>query len=984
MSAKTASFCPEDLLVVETSELTVIDACLSLSQPSKPAPVRRSEGVSDVEDIDMSDNSIDATLIETFETDELNEEDSIASFTEKLFSWQPPASKATCVEKLMAYVHHCHERKVVIDERHLRELLAHAGWECKVLPLAADKWWRHELIYTAPWFDSCEANETEPVAGLDFFFELEDIHRYLCLHSNLRASKPIVLSKDLRSESYSLDLRIHEIAQSADHSQYNLELMLNDSGWRKQTLRAGRGLNREVYVPPWGVDNFDESMLLSMTAGEDFFENWNDVIGYLKDYGNVRRECDVSTSSIIPVSCRRRSSPRVTAAGVDSPGGRLQHIIVNASKLNRPDVDMWKLLKSIGWRHESVSDRLFNHTSIYIPPWALELFLSQGKKDPFSMELRRDYFTNTQDILHYVSKYGNQRSDAPATPEEEPGRFRGRKSVSVKPLIADGSDLVGEKMAAIEIQKELAEEVSAAAPKLKKAVKQKRVRIEGLDSQIQPLAKELLQLHKDGVNVSRERVLRAAALERNYHWICCSFGNVWTSCDSIEKELHLKGRKEGEDYFVSDKAFYKYVDAQLLKLGFDRKNNTQSERFLIQDFISSEAKSSPSSGSDASQIYSLLPPKDGVRTSHLAPRPQDTFDRYATTDSSPLADQKPETLSSAPTEPFSSEDVSAESAIIVSSSRKRSLVSQGVTSVPSSEKKRKIKTPKVPVSVIKNEASTGTVAVESRTLQERVNKALSQFELGAVSPKLIGREDQLRKIIDSISSVMEAKGRRVDSSDGVEKRKGLYLCGVCGVGKTLTVEHAINILMTYEEVIDGRCQVTRFSGPGIGTSFFSSVAEKLNWRGDACNWNEKQAEEVCMKKFLNSKKLPFHVLLIDEIDMVSPASIKKLYEVCASEKSNVFVVGIANDISFAYNLNIPDNKTPDIVLFKRLEGADLDAILFSRAEGLFEKEAIQYCRKLCMGPEGGGDVRFLLDLAANVVRFTAGKECNKNRMGMGL
>jgi hypothetical protein len=226
----------------------------------------------------------------------------------------------------------------------------------------------------------------------------------------------------------------------------------------------------------------------------------------------------------------------------------------------------------------------------------------------------------------------------------------------------------------------------------------------------------------------------------------------------------------------------------------------------------------------------------------------------------------------------------------------------------------------------------------TKTLRECCRAAFQTLSPGADPVEIIGRDVELNTISALITTALE------DTAG-----KGIFLCGMSGVGKTITVEAALDALQKDRNWTD-QFVVTRVTGTGV-SSTFKYLAEHHKWRDNSIGWDESKAKNACMRHFVpssaqtnrsNSKVYPHHILFLDEIDKAPKGATAALYEACTANNSRLIVIGLANDITFPSTLKLKEDDLPRTVIFPALAVPELKQILLSRCYGLMTDKAMEY------------------------------------------
>jgi hypothetical protein len=478
-------------------------------------------------------------------------------------------------------------------------------------------------------------------AGLDFFFDIRDALTYLrqCGHQR-RSRKPIKMIKDLTAKGYSIDKFIHELVlESYNPWEERLEDLLIATGWQAIKIKTMK-FPSLVYVPHWlSQMHIDEESLSSFVDKEDYFRDKRAIVEYLKTHGNMSGE-EFIFEPAMPYS-RRRDKSREEVLYPDTPLSQMQYLLTHGDKLHRADTLLWDLLRrDCQWMHVNVKPKLFRgQASIYLAPWAVELFETCGRNEPAVMVPKRDYFYDTQSVFAFIRKFGNMQTDSPPTPEDDDSRRRVRSmdaavdssssmstASSMEVKLAPTSAVEG-GVTLIEVPQQA--EVRAHRPlktkvdtvlhvpqyKSKKPKLQKReVSLTLLDPQMRQLAIDLFDMHSKGADLRSFKVVYTAARTygmRWFSWMVHAFENkVYTFTTMLRGVRNIPEFIEGRDYWINEDAMMAYIHSQLALLGYVYETNTVDETVTFQrnppeeDEVESDISRTDTPG------YSLRPPLD--------------------------------------------------------------------------------------------------------------------------------------------------------------------------------------------------------------------------------------------------------------------------------------------------------------------------------------------------------------------------------------
>lgn len=106
----------------------------------------------------------------------------------------------------------------------LLQILTANGWKLQQ-PTWTKSWWKHLSVHIAPW-----CLKSNPVVGIDYFFNCDDMLDYLAAYGHVRAGKSkLKLRENYTSEKYTLDMALTHFA-NAGKSEV-VKLLLIEKGW---------------------------------------------------------------------------------------------------------------------------------------------------------------------------------------------------------------------------------------------------------------------------------------------------------------------------------------------------------------------------------------------------------------------------------------------------------------------------------------------------------------------------------------------------------------------------------------------------------------------------------------------------------------------------------------------------------------------------------------------------------------------------------
>ena len=277
-------------------------------------------------------------------------------------------------------------------------------------------------------------------------------------------------------------------------------------------------------------------------------------------------------------------------------------------------------------------------------------------------------------------------------------------------------------------------------------------------------------------------------------------------------------------------------------------------------------------------------------------------------------------------------------------------------------------------------------------------------------PEPVGRDSYIVSIINVLKNSLQAIERgkiekaginqSVDEDledDSVAELRNLYICGSPGLGKTLSIEKALEI-MQKDENVSSTFKLVRLQGTTVQNTdeFYSVLASRLELGIRICKSSKARSE--VLSHFTSPRgfaacqnREPTTILFIDEIDRAPIAAVKEVLEIVgeASRQSveevendwvkagpyncNVIVIGAANNRLFCENIGISYSSQRLIFrrCFEHYKIEQLFDILKQRTEGLFGDCALKLISAKIS--TGDGDVRFLLQMADLCLHATVHK-----------
>jgi len=244
-----------------------------------------------------------------------------------------------------------------------------------------EEWWKHEKATIAPWSignPKQRKNEAKMIAGIDFFWDFDDIANYINEYDHVRQNKPLKLLRDYTSNEWGINRRIEELVKTPDiFSKENKKKfweMLQSTGWKKISPKGKLKkiiASDIIIVPKWSElsnDNFSDYGLLEPKI--HYFHSESDVLKYLKENGNIEPSRYEEMSEIVDDSSVSSGSPPKTphtphraVAHITDPTGSWQKVR-HVDDYLFPSV--WNKLCEMGYRQITEKGPLEN--TLWITP----------------------------------------------------------------------------------------------------------------------------------------------------------------------------------------------------------------------------------------------------------------------------------------------------------------------------------------------------------------------------------------------------------------------------------------------------------------------------------------------------------------------------------------------------------------------------------------------------------------------------------------
>ncbi|MBS3113143.1 orc1/cdc6 family replication initiation protein [Candidatus Woesearchaeota archaeon] len=201
------------------------------------------------------------------------------------------------------------------------------------------------------------------------------------------------------------------------------------------------------------------------------------------------------------------------------------------------------------------------------------------------------------------------------------------------------------------------------------------------------------------------------------------------------------------------------------------------------------------------------------------------------------------------------------------------------------------------------------------------------------------RDEQIKQIANILAPCLK-----------LDKPSNLFIYGKTGTGKTLSVKCTTNKIKEMADlrgipvcIIYINCKLKR-----IADTEYRLIAEFAKNLGKEIPATGLPTQEVynLFYKELDSKE-QLVILVLDEIDQIKKAGNLILYNLTrinqGLQKSQVSIIGISNDLTFADNLDarVKSSLSEEELIFPSYNAIQLQEILRDRADQAFRKESIE-------------------------------------------
>eukprot|EP00977_Amphora_coffeiformis_P009100 scaffold2069_cov187-Amphora_coffeaeformis.AAC.17 len=259
---------------------------------------------------------------------------------------------------------------------------------------------------------------------------------------------------------------------------------------------------------------------------------------------------------------------------------------------------------------------------------------------------------------------------------------------------------------------------------------------------------------------------------------------------------------------------------------------------------------------------------------------------------------------------------------------------------------------------------------------ERLNNAQAALSKAADKPVFAESSSlakKLKLVQDMVHAVVRSTGRHGgEMRDGeMTSSKALYVCGVPGTGKTLSVSWICNHVLKLQK--DGDIGVERDDDDN--NVHWRFLLQNANSVRNADTFRENTANELGVKPRILAQTLKRQglILVVDEIDSMltnneMKSLLQKLLEYANDDDMRFALIGISNSLMDEKFEAVKEaGNFQKVVTFSAYSESDLLTILHHRVGyNLMEDKAKEMIAKKCYRDKG--DARTALDLAASVVK----------------
>ncbi|KAI1728933.1 AAA domain-containing protein [Ditylenchus destructor] len=222
---------------------------------------------------------------------------------------------------------------------------------------------------------------------------------------------------------------------------------------------------------------------------------------------------------------------------------------------------------------------------------------------------------------------------------------------------------------------------------------------------------------------------------------------------------------------------------------------------------------------------------------------------------------------------------------------------------------------------------------------------------------IMGREAEFQQIENLLQHSLNAK-------DTDEQILSIYVNGIPGTGKTLTIKSVVKKLQKQRKKFDFMLvDCFEFGGPAKNR-LYRKILENLYMKPVGTNALSAQLDKV----FLETDNRI--LIVLDEIDNLQPRLLYSIFAWPAKSNGKVILIGIANSLDMMER-TLPKLKTilpPKVITFAPYTQKQLTTILerkLVQIDSTLDSKAIELCVRKVLAVTG--DVRRAMDVAKQIV-----------------
>ncbi|KAI1721620.1 AAA domain-containing protein [Ditylenchus destructor] len=222
---------------------------------------------------------------------------------------------------------------------------------------------------------------------------------------------------------------------------------------------------------------------------------------------------------------------------------------------------------------------------------------------------------------------------------------------------------------------------------------------------------------------------------------------------------------------------------------------------------------------------------------------------------------------------------------------------------------------------------------------------------------IMGREAEFQQIENLLQHSLNSK-----NTD--EQILSIYVNGIPGTGKTLTIKSVVKKLQKQRKKFDFMLVDCFEFGGTAKTRLYRKILENLYMKPAATNALSAQLDKVFQE---TDKRI---LIVLDEIDNLEPRLLYGIFAWPAKSNGKVILIGIANSLDMTER-TLPRLKTilpPKVVTFAPYTQKQLTTILerkLVQIDSTLDSKAIELCVRKVLAVTG--DVRRAMDVAKQIV-----------------